>query len=342
MFESPKYGFGSDRSVSIHDVIPLEPPIRLTRNEAEYVALYNDIKTNGQKVPIKARPHPDSALRAQGKLEALDGMGRLQALIELGKQEIKADIENLTDEQAYELAFTLNVNRENLSPLSIANWLNFWRIRFGYTQDKLSEKAGRSQSWVSRHLSMLQFSEPSSEPTQQIFSQEPTTSVSPEITERQTRVLRRAPEDVRLEVIAEAMHGGTLPSSRELERRLKAEYTPEQVLSRYVGKPNIEDEFLIYILQEDAGLTLTEAKQQVAEFRAPKRTYSGPKANLDKPNIWTKLSQYYPTEIIDAVLSVTSSDNLETLIKYCRRFTQKLFLKAPESLRQAALEDFMG
>jgi len=335
MPESPKYGFGSDRSVSIHDIVPLQPAIRLTRNEADYLALYNDIKINGQRVPIKARPHPDTTLRAQGKLEALDGMGRLQALLELGKQEIKADIEDLTDEQAFETAFTLNINRENLSPLSIANWLNFLRIRLGYTQEKLAEKAGRSQAWVSRHLSML----PQEEPEQQTLMQE-APPVPP--TERQSRVLRRAPEEIRREVMLEATGMGVFPSSRDIERRLKADFTPEQVLSKYIGRPNIDDEFLVYTLQEDAGLTLTEAKQHVADFRAPKRSDTGPKFNLDKPNVWTKLSQYYPTEIIDLVLTVTNSDNLETLIKYCRRFTQKLFLKAPESLRQAALEDFTG
>ena len=331
---SPKYMFGSDQKVTITDVVPMKPLVRLSRSDAEYQALVNDMKLRGQKVPIKTRPHPIHELRVQGKLEALDGVGRLQVAIEFGWHEIRADIEDLTDEEAYELAFTLNINRENLTAMSIANWLNVLKLKFGYSGEKLAEISGRSTSWVSRHLSILKTELPEIEQETLNFS------IPEPRTERQARVLRRAPPEIRFEAMIEASKIGALPSARELERKIDAKYTPEQVLSRYEGQPSIDDEFLIYVLQEEAGTTLTEAKTLVAEFRAPKRSEKGPKLIIDKPNVWTKLSQYYPIEIIDAVSSITNSENLETLIKYCRRFTQKLFIKTPEQIRQAVLEEF--
>jgi len=332
---SPKYLFGSDQKVTITDVIPMEPLVRLSRDNVEYQALFNDIKARGQKVPIKTRPHPIQNLREQGKLEALDGIGRLQVGIELGWYEIRADIEDLTDEEAYELAFVLNINRENLSAVSIANWLNFLKLKFQYSGEKLAEVSGRSPSWVSRHLSILKTE------ILEKTEQETLDFSTPPATERQARAFRTSPQEVKIRAMMEASETGILPSARELERRSRAEFTPEQVLARYCNQPNLDDEFLAYMLQEDAGLTLSEAKNKIEEFRAPKRSSTGPKILADTPNVWTKLSQYYPTEIIDAVSSITTSQNFETLIKYCRRFTQKLFLKAPEQIRQAALEEFM-
>lgn len=334
---SPKYLFGSDQRVTITDVVPMDPLVRLSRDNAEYRALFNDIKMRGQRVPIKTRPHPIQSLRIQGKLEALDGIGRLQVGIELGWHEIRADIEDLTDEEAYELAFTLNINRENLTAISIANWLNFLKLKFQYSGEKLAEISGRSSSWVSRHLSILKTETPSEMTEQETldFSAQPIPT-----TERQARAFRTSPPDIKIRAMMEATTTGRLPSARELERRAKAEFTPEQVLARYSGQPSLDDEFLVYMLQEDAGLTLSEAKMKVQDFRAPKRSSTGPKVLVDRPNVWTKLSQYYPTEIIDAVSSITPSENLETLIKYCRRFTQKLFLKTDPLIRQAVLEEF--
>lgn len=159
-------------------------------------------------------------------------------------------------------------------------------------------------------------------------------------TERAARALRTAPEPIRQRVLNIGLETGEIPSGREIERMSRAEFTPEQVLLRYAGRPGIEDEFIVYMLQEDAGLTIAQAKEKVREFRAPKRSSKGPKYNPDKANVWTKLSQYYATEIIDVVTKLTGSENFETLIKYCRRYTQKLYLRAPETLRQAVMEEW--
>jgi len=134
--------------------------------------------------------------------------------------------------------------------------------------------------------------------------------------------------------------GQETPSAREMERATKAEFTPEQVLARYVGRPGIDDDFIQYMLMEDAGLTIHQAKQRIQDFRTPKRSSPGAKYNPNKANVWTKLSQYYATEIIDVVSRLTGSENFETLIKYCRRYTQKLYLRAPEDLRQTVMDEW--
>ena len=339
MAESPKYRFGNDQQLLVEDLVPMSPGMRLTRSEDEFEALVNSIREIGVKEAIKTRPHPDDELRSLGKLEVLEGNRRVKACLHLGLPTIRGDVEDLDDEQAYGLAFNLNLNRESLTALAIANWLNFMNLKFAYSQAKLAQMCGRSQSWVSRHLKMMQFL-PREETEQTSFSYEARPEILP-TSERQARAFRAAPEEIREAAMMEASESGELPSAAELERRSRAEFTPEQVLMRYTGKPNIDNEFLVYILQEDAGLTITEAKVRAREFRQPRRSYSGPKYR-EKANVWTKLSQYYPPEIIDAVSSRVKTANLEGLIRHCSRFVQKLYLKAPDQIRQAALEEWIG
>jgi len=334
---SPKYMFGYNQSVSIQDIVPMEILVRLSRNPEDFHALKTDLRENGQKIPVKTRPHPIKKLRDIGKLELLDGMGRYEALIELGKAEIKADVEDLTDIQAYKMAFTLNINRENLNDLSIANFLDYLKRKFEMNNLDIAEWTGRTPSWVSRHLAMIKTQAQVQEYQEKLGLDY--AAAPQDLTERAARAFRSAPEPVKLDFARQLAIGGETPSAREIERRSKAEFTPEQVLAKY-GGPGITDEFLEYMLQEDAGLTLSEAKETVREHRTPKRSSGGAKYNPDKANVWTKLSQYYPTEIIDAVSTLTSSSNLDTLIKYCRRYSQKLYLKASESLRQAVLEEW--
>lgn len=339
MPEPPKYRIGNDQQLLVDDLVPMSPGMRLTRSEEEFESLVNSIREYGVRDPIKTRPHPDEELRSLGKLEVLEGNRRVKACLHLGLSTIRGDVEDLDDEEAYGMAFSLNLNRENLTALAIANWLNYLQLKFAYSQAKLAQICGHSQSWVSRHLKMLQFM-PKARPEQTGFTLEAEPKILPK-SERQARAFRTAPEEIREAAMLEASKTGELPSSAELERRSRAEFTPEQVLMKYVGKPNLDNEFLVYILQEDAGLTITEAKRRVQEFRQPKRSYMGPKVR-EQANVWTKLSKYYPPEIIDAVSERVRTKNLEGLIRHCSRFVQKLYLKAPDQVRQAALEEWIG
>jgi len=329
MVSSPKYLFRSNSAVSVKDCIPMQPLFRPRRDSVEYQALYNSMQITGQKIPIKTRPHPDPTLREQGKLEVLDGMGRLEAANELGWTEIQADVEDLNDLDAYEMAFSLNLTRENLSAYAIAAALWFFKNTYNRTQTQLGEKFGRTQPWVSRHMALIQEDELIVGGLD--FSQQP-------VTEREARALRNAPDHIREQAMQEAMAGAP-PSARDIERRIKAEYTPEQVLARYVGKPR-DDAFLEYTLQEKAGLTIGEAKERVAKFWTPKRSSTGKKYSPDT-NAWERLSRLYPPEIIDVVAeNLTPSENFEVLIKYCRRYVQKLFSGASSEVKQRVLTEW--
>ena len=336
---STKYLFGYSQKVSINDVVPMEILVRLSRVDEDFDSLKADLQKNGQRIPVKTRPHPLASLRSQGKLELLDGNGRYEALLEIDADEIIADVEDLTDIEAYTMAFTLNINREELNDLSIASYLDYMKRKFGLSNLDLCEITGKKPGWISRHLSMIQVQQDLNTYQEELGF---TPVASPELTERQARAFRSAPEPLKLDFAKSLAFGQEPPSAREMERASRADFTPEQVLARYVGKPGVDDEFIVYMLQEDAGLTVSTAKQRVADFRTPKRTNIGAKYNPNKANVWTKLSQYYATEIIDAVSKITPSENFETLIKYCRQYTQKLYLKAPETLRQAVMEEWVS
>ena len=74
---------------------------------------------------------------------------------------------------------------------------------------------------------------------------------APDMTERQSRAFRAAPAPVKRDFAKQLSFGNEPPSAREMERASKAEFTPEEVLEKH-GRPGVTDEFLVYLLEEDA------------------------------------------------------------------------------------------
>lgn len=145
-------------------------------------------------------------------------------------------------------------------------------------------------------------------------------------------------------------------AKEELEP-LRTGMTPEEVLKRYTKRQ--DDEFLVMQLVVYSALKTNQAKKIVDKWKRGKveRTKkekelikqiemdgSGKKSVINTrekvTQIFAKLSEYYSPGIIDMVTTITPSTNLQTLIKYCRRYTSKLHEKASLELRQAVLLEF--
>lgn len=162
--------------------------------------------------------------------------------------------------------------------------------------------------------------------------------------ERQVRALRSAPEDVRRSILEGASETGELPSGREIERRATAEMSTGEVLEIY--SPNrYDEEFVEHQLQKLSGVTLTEAKEILWNFGNRRTKPRGKRDTVDRNDaavrVFQQLTRYYPTNLMDIVGKHTRSTNLETLIRYCRMLTQRMFEIAPEELKQSALQDFI-
>jgi len=92
----------------------------------------------------------------------------------------------------------LNVHRKDLSDMEKARLLKAMKDKFGYTQEQLAQIVKKSQSWVSRHLQMLEFE---SEGIRDIMPR----GIKPEqLTEGQARALLSKPEEERREILERA------------------------------------------------------------------------------------------------------------------------------------------
>lgn len=313
------------KTIPINLLIPFFPPMRLTRDPKEDEEFQNSLRQHGILDDLLVRPHPTE----KGKYEVIDGNRRLAHAEIVGLEEAPVEIRDMTDEEAFTIALVRNIQRSSIQAPAIGNWLQLMQMKFTLTQTQLGQKINKSQSYVSRHLKLIE-----SMPR----------GINAE-TEFQVRALRSAPEGVRKGVLEEALESGKLPPGREIERRGKAEMEVGEVFELYSPR-RYEDEFVEHQLQQLAGLTLTEAKEELWNFkkrqnRPTKRREPITDARDPTVRVFEQLTRYFPTNVIDIVTDHTNSTNLETLVKYCRRLIQRMFEIAPEELKQSVLQEFI-
>lgn len=184
---------------------------RTNPDDPEMAELTESIRTLGVLQPILVRPKPN------GLYEIVYGQRRAKAAEKAGLIEIPANIRILSDQEAYEVQFSENIQREDLSDMEKARMLNFLTTKFGYTQEALAQKLGKSKGWVSRHIAMLELERVA-----------PGQLQTGEITERQAREILAAPEGKREEILDQINETGEVPSARELHEMRRAE-EPEQL-----------------------------------------------------------------------------------------------------------------
>lgn len=162
--------------------------------------LAESIRQHGILEPVLVRPKPDDLF------EMVAGERRVRAAQRAGLFEVPVIIRPMSDQEAMEVQMVENLHRKDLSDYEKARWLNEMIRRFGYTQEDLAEKIGKTQGWVAQHLRILEL--------------EPiiTRVIIEGLTERQARALLSAPEEIRPQVAkwVESQHPN-LPSSMAIK-----------------------------------------------------------------------------------------------------------------------------
>lgn len=92
---------------------------------------------------------------SNGKYEIVAGERRYRACRELGMESIPVIEMNVGDARGYELSVLENIQRENLNPIEEAESYLMLMEVYGYTQEKLSEKLGKTRSSVSNKMRIL-------------------------------------------------------------------------------------------------------------------------------------------------------------------------------------------
>ena len=111
--------------------------------------LKNSIKNNGLIQPIVVRKLKSN------KYEIIAGERRYRACKELGMSEISALEVQANDSKSYEFSVLENIQRENLNPIEEAESYLMLMEVYGYNQEKLAEKLGKTRSSVSNKLRIL-------------------------------------------------------------------------------------------------------------------------------------------------------------------------------------------
>jgi ParB family transcriptional regulator, chromosome partitioning protein len=134
----------------------LHPNPRQPRNhfdEAALEELANSIRANGILQPILVRPRPT------GGYEIVAGERRFRAAKKAGLTQVPVVVRPLTDEDTLALGLIENLVREDLSPIETARAFHRLMEDYGWTQEEMGKRVGKSRSAVANSLRLLRLPE---------------------------------------------------------------------------------------------------------------------------------------------------------------------------------------
>lgn len=139
--------------LDIGNIVPNPFQPRKTFNDEALRDLAASIQEFGVIQPLLVR----NAKNQQYELVA--GERRLRASKLVGLEKVPAIIKELTDKEMAELAMIENLQREDLHFLEEAEGFHQLLVNFGFTQDELAKRMGKSQSTIANKLRLLKLSD---------------------------------------------------------------------------------------------------------------------------------------------------------------------------------------
>lgn len=122
-------------------------------DEEKLEELAQSIRDHGMIQPITVRPLED------GYYQIIAGERRWRAARLAGLMEVPVNIMDADDRETAELALIENLQREDLNPLEEARGYQKLMDAFGLTQEKVSERVGKSRPVVANALRLLRLPE---------------------------------------------------------------------------------------------------------------------------------------------------------------------------------------
>lgn len=113
--------------------------------------LARSIGENGILQPLIVRPDPERA----GSYEIVAGERRWRAAQQARLHEVPVLIKDLSDQATLEIALIENLQRQDLNALEEGEGYKRLMEQFGYTQEDLSKRVGKSRSHVANTLRLL-------------------------------------------------------------------------------------------------------------------------------------------------------------------------------------------
>jgi len=129
-------------------MVPNKYQPRESFDEKEIAQLAESIRKNGVLQPILARP-------AEGGFEIVAGERRWRAARLAGLKRVPVIVQSATDDRALEIALVENLQRQDLDPVEEARAFELLVKKFGFTQDQIADRVGKSRPAVANALRIL-------------------------------------------------------------------------------------------------------------------------------------------------------------------------------------------
>lgn len=138
-------------TVSINELEPNQEQPRRQFGPEELYELSVSIKEYGILQPILVR-------RKGNRYEIIAGERRYRAARLAKLTEVPIIIKEYSDQETLEVSIIENIQRENLNPMELAYGYSLLVEKFGYNQEQLAEKLGKSRPLVANVMRLLQLS----------------------------------------------------------------------------------------------------------------------------------------------------------------------------------------
>lgn len=139
--------------IPLEEIIPRKDQPRRSFSEESLEELATSIKEHGVLQPVLLRP-------LGSKYEIVAGERRWRAANRAGLGKIPALIKEMDDLKAAEVALIENIQRDDLTVIEEAAGYKHLIERFGYTQESLAARVGKSRSHIANCLRLLSLPEP--------------------------------------------------------------------------------------------------------------------------------------------------------------------------------------
>lgn len=145
---------GPGQEVPIASLHPNPRQPRTRFDEAALTELSESVRANGILQPLLVRP------RTAGGYEIVAGERRYRAALKAGLKEVPVVVRQLNDDETLALALIENLIREDIGPLETARAFQRLMMDFGWTQEEMGRRVGKSRPAVSNALRLLDLPSP--------------------------------------------------------------------------------------------------------------------------------------------------------------------------------------
>lgn len=147
-------GSSSAVTLNINEIEPNRSQPRKVFDETALEELARSIEQNGVIQPLLVRPMAD------GSYQLIAGERRWRASRMAGLTEVPVTIREMTDEEADVFALIENLQREDLNPVEEAQGFKYLVESYGFTQEQVADRVGKSRAAVTNTLRLLRLPSP--------------------------------------------------------------------------------------------------------------------------------------------------------------------------------------